>query len=402
MLKTTSFIKTLIIFPLIATSCLDPNSEKIKKVFAQESSPESNSVNPVDNLSENENISTDEQESIKNLKNAETTIFYENFDRQPDWTSTLHTLSQSQSIRTNHILPDGWTDLYQGTQWSPELGLPDKHASLEILDVNHDKTRNSSKKSAVMWRESYSRGWKNWASDSQLVKYLDKSYKEIYGEFYIRFSPNFYGINNVGSWASKIFRIGSYRGTGSIVSGYQNDLGPIFIWDYKHDQYGVRNVYTTRGGPWGENYYFPSGEDISGSYNFSSHTKAHGINGSDPKLPDQVNGGFVLDGETLVDHEQVFGDANKWTKVAFYLRMNSAPGVKDGEMRQWINDVQITHKEEISWVSSNIENKMVGWNYFAIGGNDYFQAFPNEDQFEDWYAIDDVLIATKPPDGLIP
>lgn len=326
-------------------------------------------------------------------------VFKDDFDSQPDWTTTMHTTSSGQRVDQGDILPVDWFALYQGTKWSPETGFPDKHASLEILTKNIGMARGGKGKSAVNWRESHSLGWKNWASDSQLVKYFGSEYKEMYIEFYIRFSPDFYGRKNAGSWASKYFRVGSYRGTGNIVSGYQGDLGPIFIAGYKRDNYGVRNLNTFRGGPYGENYYFKNEHD-GGSFNFSDHTKGHGFGGQDPKVPDLVNGGFLIDNKEILDHDQVYGPHQTWTKMGFYVKMNSSPGANDGIFRQYLNDEQIVSREAIPWVETNKENKMVGWNYLAIGGNDYFQPYENEMQFEDWYAIDDLLVLDGLPDNI--
>jgi hypothetical protein len=44
---------------------------------------------------------------------------------------------------------------------------------------------------------------------------------------------------------------------------------------------------------------------------------------------------------------------------------------------------------------------MVGWNFFAIGGNDYFQPYPNADRHEDWYAIDDIVVRDSLPERLL-
>lgn len=326
-------------------------------------------------------------------------LFTDHFDDQPDWTSTMHSTSSSQKASEGDILPNNWFELYQGTKWSPETGFQDNHASLEILAKNNDKAKGGVGKSAVMWRESFSLSWRNWASDSQLVKYLGEQYNEMYIEFYIRFGPEFYGRNNKGPWTSKIFRVGSYRGTGNIVSGFQGDIGPIAFYDYKRDNYGIRNVNAFRGGPHGENYMF-NGEYKGGSRNYVEHTSGHGFNGEDPKIPDLINGGYLIDAKDIVTHEQVYGPHQTWTKLGFYVKMNSSPGAKDGIYRQYINDEQMVNREDIPWIQENTENKMVGWNYFAIGGNDYFQAFPNEDRFEDWYAIDDVLVLDGLPDTL--
>src|SRR5690554_3364340 len=203
---------------------------------------------------------------------------------------------------------------------------------------------------------------------------------------------------------SKLFRIGSWSGSGDFFNGApagKGDLGPTVIWDYKRDSYGVRNILSYRGGPHGENYR--SGFDFKEdeSRDFSVQTLGHEVGGADPLLPDQVNGGYLKDipRYTFVDHDQVFGKGGHWTKMAFYVKMNSAVGAKDGQFSQYVNGHRILHYNNIPWISANSENKMVGWNYIAIGGNDYFQEYPNDQRREEWYSIDDIVVRDNlPPD----
>lgn len=328
-------------------------------------------------------------------------IFQENFDDLQDFTSTMYTTTGAQRTSDGSILPQGWDALYNGTQWSPETGYPDNHASLEILSRNADKAYGGTGKSAVMWRESFSKGWKNWASDSQFMKYLDKGYDELYVEFYIQFSDNFYGRDDESNYTSKIFRIGSWSGQGSEFNGAAGDLGPVVIWDYKRDQYGVRNVLSFRGGPHGENYKFNGEHTADVSLNFTSNLKGQGEGGRDSSLLGLVSGSKLADLDTSnLDHEEVFGKPGSWTKMGFYVQMNSSPGARDGVFRQWVNGHQVLNKTDIPWVMGNSDNKMVQWNYFAIGGNDYFQAFDNELRHEDWYSIDNLKVYSEIPEEI--
>lgn len=327
-------------------------------------------------------------------------IFQEDFDDQPDWTSTMHTTKNQQTIDAGDVIPEGWYGIYQGTQWSPETGYPNNHASLEILASNSDKARGGKGKSAVMWRESYSKGWNNWASDSQLLYMLDEGQKELYVEFDIRFSENWWQRSGEGGYTSKIFRMGSWSYEGAPFSGFEGEVGPLVFWDYKRDAYGVRNVIAFRGGPHGENYYFNDEYSRSVSLNYTEHTAGQGEGKADPKVEDQLNSGnYLVDFKGATTHENVFGDSPKWTKMAFYVRLNSAPGEADGVFRQWINGERIVNREDIPWVQKSADNKMVEWNYVGIGGNDFFQAVPNEQRFEDWYAIDNLVIRTDIPNS---
>ncbi len=330
-------------------------------------------------------------------------IFEENFNDQADFTSTMHATVASQKVSEGRVLPEGWDALYQGTQWSPETGYPNNHASLEILESNSDKAIGGSGKSAVNWRESYSRGWNNWASDSQLIKLLGREYSEIYVEFWVSFSENWYGRDHESSFTSKIFRVGSWSGDGDIFNGALDAIGPVFFWDYKRDKYGMINIQAFRGGPWGENYMMDTNAaGLTTVSNYGSSTIGMSSGGENPKVLDQINGGYLadIDRYDFITHDQLFGPAGHWTKVAFYVKLNSAPGVADGVMMQWINDQRIKVEDAVPWIGTNIDNKVVGWNYIAIGGNDYFQPYPNDKRFEDWYAIDDVVIRNDIPSHL--
>ena len=123
--------------------------------------------------------------------------------------------------------------------------------------------------------------------------------------------------------------------------------------------------------------------------------------GGFPKIRDKLNGGFISDDlSQTVSIEQIFGTGSEWTKMAFFVKMNSAPGVNDGKIIQWLDGVQIYRNDAVSWVDPNTENKMVKWNSVAIGGNDFFQAYPNSERREEWYSIDDLYISTTIPDSV--
>lgn len=341
-------------------------------------------------------------------------LFEENFDDQPDYTATMHTTDTAQTAAQGYTIPQGWAAVYQGTEWSPEKGFPNQHASHEILATNADKARGGSGKSMVNWRESVTldSGRVRWNSDSQLIKApIDannpEGTEELYVEFWIRFSENWYHREPYdGGWISKIFRAASWTPGGNLFSGIGRDLGPMFYWDYKGDNYGIRNITAYRGGPPAnisgtDNYKVSSVEQFGGSDNYNVRDIAgKEIGGTDPKLVDQVYGGFLAETEELVSHEMLFGPPNHWTKIAFYLKMNSAPGLPDGVLSQYINGHRIKHFDNIPWVETNEKNMMVKWNHFSIGGNDYFAPKPNDEQFEDWYAIDDIVVMSHLPESL--
>ncbi|WP_418140115.1 hypothetical protein NUW46_11180 [Marinobacter sp. MA] len=352
-------------------------------------------------------------------------LFVENFDNQPDWTSGLEINATSaspagkpdrvQSAGT-HVIPQGWYSVRQDPVWAPSTGHPDRHETIEILASNSEKARGGVGKSFVSWRDSYDAGWNYWGSESMLVKFLPEGYDSLYVEFWIRFGDNWSReyVSGTPSPASKLFRVSSWSEEGSEYQAFgDGELGPIALWDHNVNSYGVRNALAFRGGPHGDNYGFSSG-DISGlprqivgigdiNLNFTRDVLGMGAGGENPKIVDRVNGGYISnDPNEKVVHDQVFGPGGAWTKIAFYVKMNTAPGRTDGVFKQWLNGEQIFSNTSIPWIRpSSSENENAKWNLVAIGGNDFFQTYPNSDRREEWYSIDDVVIRTDIPADLM-
>jgi hypothetical protein len=301
-----------------------------------------------------------------------------NFDNVPDYTSatdmlTLGSTRNNISPQNTGGLPSGWDALYVQDEWYPQNGYTSNHPTVEILTSNLDKTRLGTGKSYVQYRESNSPSQTDWRSDGQLVSRLDANwgqYRKVYVEFWIRFSPNWYGLQDtdIAGWAAKFFRIGYWNGVDptKIFSGFQGDLGPIAIMQYSHNQYGVRNDLALRGGGnIGVNYNFgkTSGRDFS--FNFGSSTVGQGYGGVDPQIPDLVNGGYLINYNGTISHKQVYGDTGVWTKVGMYVEMNTAIGAPDGILTQWINDEQFNNITDIDWIGASIE--VDANTNFAIG-----------------------------------
>lgn len=322
-------------------------------------------------------------------------LFEETFDDLPDYTSSEELDLEGWSFRRNGEV-----------NWSPSNGYPNKHDAFEILEENADKARGGTGKSFVGWRESYDPGWNQWNSDGILMKHLPGGFDQLYVSFYIRFSPDW-----TRGGTSKIFRIYSWNEEGSPFSFFSDgNAGPLFDWKYSYSgTYGMRNFLTFRGGPYGENYDIDNNDmdDVPRNFsnqgdlslNFTKDTAGMSLDGSTPEILDKVNGGYISDDmNQTVTHEQIFGDSDNWTKMAFYVQMNSAPGVNDGVVMQWINDELVFRNNSVNWVGDNSKNMMVNWNAVALGGNDFFREHPNSERREEWYSIDDVVISTEIPD----
>lgn len=326
------------------------------------------------------------------------TLFFENFDDQPDWHSAMYSTDTVQRAST-HTIPNNWFSIRQEPLWAPSTGHNDRMENVSILASNSDKARNGTGKSAVFTRDSSPEPSWFWNSDGAMVLVFPEDHQEIYAEFWIRFSPNW--TTDLDS-DSKIFRISSWNRTPSEYTAFDGgNLGPIAIWNWAKNEYGVRNKTTLRGGPHGDNYTFAMGSiaNYQGSSNFTSHTVGMGVNDTTPQITDQINGGFLSDNlNQTVEHAQVFGESEHWTKMGFYVKMNSEVDATDGIFRQWLNDEQIMNITTIPWIRASDQNTAIGWNLVEIGGNDFFKVYPDEDRRQEWYAIDDLLILDGLPE----
>jgi hypothetical protein len=327
-------------------------------------------------------------------------IFADNFNAQADWTSAMHSTDGSQYADT-HLIPDGWFAVRQDPTWAPSEGYPTKHESIEILASNADKARGGNGKSYVSYRDFNDPGWNRWNSDSILAKSFNQDYTQLYVEFYISFQPGW----TSGSATSKLFRISSWNKQDSFFSyGGGGNNGPIFFFDYKADSTGdVRDRMSFRSGAHGRNPYLMSDSATSGFPRSLSQGDLNANMSTDISgdLIDKKNGGTIPKTfGTVVEHEQVYGPAGTWTKLGFFVKMNSAPGVMDGEFKQWIDDIPAVNAQ-LAWIPS--DHTMVGWNVVAIGGNDYWRdsAYVNADQHEEWYSIDDFVIRDSIPESLL-
>jgi hypothetical protein len=334
-------------------------------------------------------------------------VFSENFNDQTDWTSAPDEANN---------LPTNWYEMTQyGQRWTPSEGYPAFHENIEILASNASKARGGTGKSMVNWRDGFldSAGDAQWGSDSVLWYRLPgDGLSEVYCEYYITFSAEmieaFYA-DQMGM--SKIFRVMAHddpdnrewRHFDKFTDEYNK---PIYIWSIDGGTlYGVRNktsIYrwapnsdpdlndAMNDGPWG----FMRG-DWSGGY-WPEAVAGQGVNGTDPGLTDYKNGGTIDAGGVTID--QVFGPEGTYVKMGHYLKMNSAPGVPDGELHQFIDDKRISKMTGINWVVS--DSPMKKWRVVTLGGNDLFSRFPTQTPHEDWYSIDDFKVFDSLPANL--
>lgn len=344
-------------------------------------------------------------------------IFEEDFNDQPDWTSAMHSTDRVQRAST-HTIPKAWHVIRQDPTWAPSVGHGDRHEVIEITEdtvaENPNRARGGSGKSFVTWRDSYDPDWNRWNSDGIMFYRLpDEGLRSVYIEFWINFSnetiASFYS-DDLGS--SKILRVMSHDFPDDVNNQdyfgfFGSNHKPMYLWGMSGGlKYGIRNkisIYRekTSAEPLNESVInfprdFQSNGDNSLSYS-RSMTEGQAVGGDTPELTDYKNGSTISDGGVYMD--QVFGDETVWVKFGHYIEMNSAPGVADGKLYQYVNDQRILKGEGIEWqTSAQPANKL--WNLVGIGGNDNFQGYANSERHEEWYAIDDLIIRSELPERL--
>jgi hypothetical protein len=333
------------------------------------------------------------------------------FNSAPDWHSEMYVdaLDVERFASQGNILPVGAYAAYMNHLWTPARGFPASPVGAAILASNADKSFSGVGKSYVVQRQSNSDNRPHvWNSDDQLTFVLPEPVMRLYVEYMVKFDPNW---SHTAAATSKMFRAGHWNGVDSkIFSGFQGGLGPMMIVDYGVNANGARNILSFRGGPPGTNY-MPTSSDIGIALgvnsdlnlNYTSSVAGMSASGGNPQLTDKQNGGF-LPSSGVATHNQVFGppSTGQWTKIAFYMELNSAPNAKDGKFYQWIDDKRIFTLSEVCWYKDPTDGAayIPKLNFFSIGGNDFFHTYPDEDRRSEWLSYDNVVIRHDIPVGV--
>jgi hypothetical protein len=354
-------------------------------------------------------------------------IFTENFDDQPDWHSgfeindlkwlnpfnvrslAVDGADAEQFKEQGHVLPNGWHSARQSPVWAESFGDVGFPENVEILAANADKARGGTGKSLVVYRQSTSNLSYQWPSDGQLDTKLSTPSNEIFVSFRIRFSDNWTPVDTVTSGMTKLFRISSVDEGGNPFSAFSDgDASSIFVWGYQASaDFGVRHLYTFRADPQETNYSMnnpklPNLPTTSGSHNYVAHIRdldGDGVEDNVVTLPSLVTGNPLgADGGTVL-HDEVWG-GGIWRKMAFYVRMNSAPGELDGAVMVWMDDQLLFKNESVPWQGKDAPGG-IKWNYVGFGGNSNFHEYDDAVRRTEWRAYDDIVVRTSIPEELL-
>jgi hypothetical protein len=338
-------------------------------------------------------------------------VFSENFNDLADWDTSANGGAKEAYRWAGGVLPVGWDASYN----AHDVYVP--NGNIQIASADAADAFGGSGKGLKCFRINNTNPnfIGQWKSDGQLGRLLSDGLNDIYVEFKLRFQLGWTYEDGVRA-ISKMFRI--FASPGEINSWFEafggGNQGPLFIWGIENNQYGIRNSVSFRGGPYGENYSagryadpfmegLGRGIDLAGtaSMNWTSDLQGTLDGGGTPAIPDKLNGG-VLPASGSVSHPQVFGPAGTWTKMAFRLKMNSAPNIPDGLYQEFIDDQLIVDAKNVRWVGPTA-SPMVKWNAISFGGNDLWEGgiYTNADERREWYMFDEIKVFSGLPEGLL-
>jgi hypothetical protein len=301
-------------------------------------------------------------------------LWQENFDNQADWQPRPAINDQTETGASyncssgdcSSTAPDGWDYHYiNGLWWGPDYQ--------DTVRINNEHSHGIGK-SFVHHSEdtvglSHANGWN---SDGQIAKHFTEGFTDVYISLYMQVDPTWtWSLDDNGF--AKIFRISSWDPTisGAYTFFSGGGHGPIYVFDmYNTVNYGWRQLHAMRCAPQSDYYYCPDNDSPS-NYRWAG------------------NPGFKDVGS--------LGDG-AWHKLTFHFKMNTEiSGVwqADGVFEFWKDDVLEYAKLDKKWI---YEGSSRLWNLVDIGGNvnnHWSDATPFSEQ---WYALDDLCIATTQAD----
>ena len=301
-------------------------------------------------------------------------IFEDNFDSQIDWQpspgindeSPAGASSECNQGNCSGQVPIGWS-YYRSTGlwWGPNYQ--------DTIRINSDNHHGVSGKAYTQWNESnIGASGDGWGADGILNKTFSIDYPELYAQFWMKMKPGFVFDSNNDAML-KIFRIKHYDRIGSVFHAFTDgNEAPVYLFDLKKSvNWGWRHMHSFRCDPQESAYYCPDGDEH-----------------------DQL---FIDD--TTDPHDTGQAADGQWHKYTFHVKINThtSDWNSDGVFEFWYDGELQYSIHDKKWIVSGNDYSLA-WNSIGIGGNAY-NNYANESTYsEQWYAIDDVCIATTQAD----
>ncbi|WP_417544108.1 hypothetical protein [Marinobacter sp.] len=322
-------------------------------------------------------------------------IFDADFDNQADWRNTESRQKlpyPSYSTKAEANLPGNFDSYYTSEKWYPNGSytagsITGPHPVGQISGV---QSRRPGGKSLLVYDESYG-GNSRWGSEAQLGKDFQENYQVLWVEFYIKFQRDYVLHDQLRKGSSqsimKVFRARhvpeNYKGKNryDFFGTGGRAKSPVYMLDFKSWTVRSNNFSVARLTPFIRGY---TPQELIGSdenYFLKNYEKETSI---------KQGGGDSL------SFAEVF-QTGEWVKINILIKMDSAPGAGDGVEEVWINDILEKARYDIPFRRAG-EGEGVGFNWFSIGGNSHNIPYPEEDHYEQWFAITDLKIYGGKPD----
>ncbi len=303
-------------------------------------------------------------------------LFEDNFDSHADWSPAQGASGETCEIgdTCSTTIPTGYYDY----RVAGEESCSDADGSHNTLNINNFNPRGGAGKSLQFWSEPcYSSGG-SWGSDGLLgVAVLPQN--ELYVKYWIKFQPD-WRWNGDGS-------IGGLELGTAVPSPMQKFLhvshydinDPAALWDYFS---GTQNKPRFVGG---------MAKYGGGSYRTQLYQSLSALtvarDNSNSVTTNDYFGSSPLDWSNSLAP----GDG-QWHSFEWYLKLNSAGGVADGESKFWYDGNLVHSKMDTIWVPSGDNPENYKWNHVWLGGNNANIYIPKNEQ---WYVVDDFVVSTS-------
>lgn len=306
-------------------------------------------------------------------------ILNESFDKQPDWRPhpASNDVSPSGAMAACDYpdahcpwpVPSGWSYFRStGLWWAPKYH--------DTISIGREVARGNTGKALIVYNESnHGASGDGWGADGQLTKLFDRDYQEIYARIWLK-TQSGWQWPVAEDMGIKVFRVFHFDRAGSIYEFFPGGhSAPIFVWDFKHSpKWGTRVANTIRCAPQKTDYYCSS------------------------TIPNDL---LFVRGDYQVEPSAagMLADGN-WHSLEFYFKLNTWDAKKyvwnrDGEYAFWYDGRLVESHSDVQYARSGAKAG-IGWNAISLGGNAYNTYAPSGMHAEQWYAIDDVLVSTRP------
>ncbi len=280
--------------------------------------------------------------------------------------------------RSSHT--PGWTFLWSGG--GSEGSYP------YVAQLTSVGARGGSGMNVQMWDENeHELGRSQWGHDFQLAKYwYPEQHPEIWLQMWVY-------------WTSPVIRTTNQKMTH--IFHYDRswlDAGRSFFSTADSTDGGVICNWRQEAG----NMEFRCSPRCSNPSDYRCSDRRRGVyfaspdgaawSGQVPRFEMRTGAACTVPADR--SYEAVFADGN-WHKFEVGVRMNSAPGVSDGELELWFDDCRLGLVRGIPFREAGADADVLGFNAVSFGGNAQPNDWgPDNTDAETWQ-VDDLQICSE-------